>query len=484
MLLFSSRKVCVLRDCIVSDHIVIQVTQIPCVYLKQQLDGVPFGVLPLKPVHLPSRRAEFDRRDLSSSTTRPTGSLRENDSFEASDDFNPRATTSYSNSKPRAVMKAGITTSLPFTMNAAPVVDLLGVGGEDFTGITSRHQQQPPPQQQQQQAFDPFSGPTSGEQCADFSAGFNMAKGRANLTAHDLAKEFGSLSTASLPEASSAPAVVMPPLTYGENSLPAFHYNPGSVTNGNGGSSSSSGTSLALISLAKNDDSGEVDVDKVTASLVNLNNLLDDGTPSGTTSPTKLYSSVYADNRSLEEMKASRAARPPQVPARPIFIERTLPPRPPISPYAMLTSPLQQQQWGPPPMHQVSPQPRGSAMMGGAKYVQQEQQQMQQQLQLQQRHYPLQHNLQQQQLLGGMGGGMGGGGMQPPSILMGGGGGGGMMGRGMAGGMGGERGSNMGSAMQVPVQMQMQMAQQQHQHHQRYQQQGIPRSPKDPFFGF
>eukprot|EP00624_Nannochloropsis_granulata_P001016 evm.model.NODE_14652_length_8306_cov_18.492414.1 len=278
-----------------------------------------------------------------------------------------------------------------------------------------------------------------------------MAKGRANVTAHDLVNEFGNFSTASLPEASSAPAVVMPPLTYGKNSLPAFHYNPGPVTTGNGGNSSSTSTSTstALISLAKNDDSGEVDVDKATASLVNLNSLLDDGIPSGTTSPTKLYSSVYTDNRSLEEMKASRAARPPQEPARPVFIERTLPPRPPISPYGIQASPLQQQQWGPPPMHQVSPPPRGSAMMGGAKYVQQEQQQMQQQLQLQQRHYQLQHTLQQQQLQGVVGGGMGGGMIQPPSMLMGSSGGGEMMRGGMAAGIGGARGSIMPSVSVV-----------------------------------
>jgi hypothetical protein len=47
------------------------------------------------------------------------------------------------------------------------------------------------------------------------------------------------------------------------------------------------------------------DVDRATASLVNLNNLLDDGT----SPPVNVYRPVYTDHRSLEELKASTATK-------------------------------------------------------------------------------------------------------------------------------------------------------------------------------
>ncbi len=299
------------------------------------LDGVPFGVLPLKPVQLPSRRGsggEPQRQGSFRASATSRSSL--GTSAEAFDDFNPRGSaSSATSSRPKAVVKA-----------AAPApasVDLLGGGGGDFL-----------PAPPAQQPLDPFSAPAgSGDQFAAFHTDFSAARGRANVTAHDLVKEFGGLTVAAGPAGGGPAPVTMMPLTINQpqhKPLPPFVYSPGPQA------ASAAPTSTALISLSKGEDSEPVDVDQAVTSLVNLNNLLDDGSMS-TTSPTKLATSVYADNRSLEEMKASRVARPQQ-PDKPIFIERPVPPRPVlVSPGAGRPPFPQQQQQQPYGMMRMGP---------------------------------------------------------------------------------------------------------------------------------
>lgn len=285
-------------------------------------------------------------------TTRKAPGQRETDEA-----FNPRGIHSVITSV-GSRPKLGMSHSQQRPTSVTPPVDLLGGWEGDGGGLAS----------------DPFSGPASKEQFADFTASFNEAKGRSNATAHDLVKEFGGTSEV---QERTTP-LSMPPLTYGKP-LPTFTYVPGPGANI---STDKRGTT-ALVRVATKDDSGEVDVDKATASLVNLNNLLDDEGASGSISPSKLYSSVYVDNRSLEEIKASRAARAPQPLARPIFIDRTPPPEIMTSPGAqpflpgrgMLSSSMQQQHMmggTPQPwQHPVVP-PTGPAMMGGGKYLQQQ----------------------------------------------------------------------------------------------------------------
>lgn len=234
-----------------------------------QIDGVPFGVLNLKPLNLPGRQA---------SSRNASGHRAVERSADLDDDFDPRASSQpavSSSAKPKAVVQA----------KAAPVVDLLSMDAPATvptlpapTGVAS---------------FDPFGAGGGGN---DFNprgnssdpfaptSSFDVVKpkpvpgfGANTLTAEELAAQVGAVSFAPRPQ-----------LTYGGPSMTATPSSPAPAD-------------FSGFQVARTGPSTP-DVEKATASLVNLNNLLDDSPAS---KQQAAFKPVYTDNRSLEEMKAT-----------------------------------------------------------------------------------------------------------------------------------------------------------------------------------
>jgi len=249
------------------------------------LDGVPFNILPLKPMYPSNRNKPSHHRDGSfggNKHSQRESSLR-GASFGENDDFNPRGSATAS-APPAPKPKPAPT----------PAVDLLGVSDDDLVvggkGGSGGGTFDPFGNS------DPFAAPSGGDfgnfskapSGASFDAFAPPPRQGGAMTASDLAKELSFNMPATRPTGGT---------TSSSSSSTAFGATPSVPAFGNNdGGSFSSPADTSLIVPVKGD------VDKVTASLVNLNNLLED---KPVVSTTNVYKPVYTDNRSLDEMKAS-----------------------------------------------------------------------------------------------------------------------------------------------------------------------------------
>lgn len=271
------------------------------------IDGVPFSVLPIKPVQLPGRRGG-ERSRTTPASHRATAS--------ADDDFDPRGKGQGHAAPVKARMKAQ--PSKP--QHSAQPVDLLG-GLDDPPAPNPTFTA---PGGFAEQSFDPFAatgmGATMSPPAPAFDP-FGATKAPSTLTAQTLARELEGLSFSPAPQ---RPLALPAP-------TPDFGGFQGAV-NLDGDEASGA--------------PGPADVDKATRTLVNLKNLLDDApVPVVGSTSTSTYKPAYTDNRSLEEIKSAQGHKASQH-AKPIMIERPAPafgpPRPPmpIGPGGGLQQPL------------------------------------------------------------------------------------------------------------------------------------------------
>lgn len=292
----------------------------------KQLDGVPFGSLPTKPVTLPPRPAVRvsggSRASLSDSQRRRSGdgggsgiggsaSLLGDDGH---DDFDPRGT---GNGKPRAV---GMRPSAGGAGGNDNTVDLLG-GPPSTDGFAVAAAPPAVPTG----GFAPFSAgaATAGGGGGGFPVAFGGPPAAAVVDTKRLADEFGglALATPAVPTVSSPLVAQKAPGAGGGGNgyygggptkvpLPDMSTfkqpeNAGLPSPGEDGAITTTSTAL----IAVGDAQTPPDVARLTAAIVNLNNL--ERESDGTKSPPRgnIYRSVYADHRSLAEMQASQAGK-------------------------------------------------------------------------------------------------------------------------------------------------------------------------------